>query len=131
MPGDEPSPDRRTGRWRVVAVGAGSVPILAALGVGVGVARVTGIPAVVAGLVVLTLALVASPRLLALVQPAADLLLRLLPALFVPLVVGVAGIGGDVRAAWPAALAAIVVSVPAGFVATGWLARTGRGGPGG
>jgi putative effector of murein hydrolase LrgA (UPF0299 family) len=74
------------------------VPVLPAVAVGAGVERVTGVPAVVAGLVALTVVLVASPRLLAVVQPAADVLLRLLPALFVPLV---AGVGGDVRSAWP------------------------------
>jgi putative effector of murein hydrolase LrgA (UPF0299 family) len=124
MPGDERAP-HGVGR-RSVAVGVGCVPVLVAVVVGAAVERVTGVPTVVAGLVALTAALVASPRLLAVVQPAADLLLRLLPALFVPLVAGVAGVGGDVRSAWPAALAAIVVSVPAGFLVTARLAGGAR-----
>ena len=112
---------------RVVAVAVGCLPIAAAVAVGAGVERVTGIPTVVAGLVALTAALVASPRLLQMTRPAADVLLRLLPALFVPLVAGVAGAGDQVLAAWPAALAAVLVSVPVGFLVT--AARAGRGPP--
>lgn len=112
---------------RVVAVAVGCLPIAAAVAVGAGVERVTGIPTVVAGLVALTAALVASPRLLQMTRPAADVLLRLLPALFVPLVAGVAGAGDQVLAAWPAALAAVLVSVPVGFLVTAALA--GRGPP--
>jgi putative effector of murein hydrolase LrgA (UPF0299 family) len=76
----------------------------------------------VAGLVLLTVALVASPGLLALVEPVAGVLLRVMPALFVPLCAGVVGVGGAVRASWPAAVAAVAVSVPVGFVVTARLA---------
>lgn len=122
MPPD--APDRPVA-GRVAAVAAGCLPIAVAVAVGAGVERVTGIPTVVAGLVALTAALVASPRLLEVTQPAADVLLRVLPALFVPLVAGVAGAGDEVLAAWPAALAAVLVSVPVGFVVTARSA--GRG----
>lgn len=113
---------------RLAAVAVGGLPIAVALAVGAGVERVTGIPAVVAGLVALTAALVACPRLLEVTQPAADVLLRLLPALFVPLVAGVAGAGDEVLAAWPAALVAVLVSVPVGFVVTARVAGRGREG---
>ena len=116
------SRDEPVGR-RLASVAAGCVPIAAAVAVGAGVERLTAFPGVVTGLVALTAALVASPRLLELVQPAADALLRLLPALFVPLVAGIVGVAGDVRSAWPAALAAVAVSVPAGFLVTARLAR--------
>lgn len=116
-PRDEP-----VGR-RLASVAVGCVPIAAAVAVGAGTERATGFPGVVTGLVALCGALIVSPRLLDLVQPAADLLLRLLPALFVPLVAGVAGVGGDIRAAWPAGLAAVAVSVPLGFLVTARLAR--------
>jgi putative effector of murein hydrolase LrgA (UPF0299 family) len=111
---------------RVAAVAVGCLPIAAAVAVGAGVERVIGIPTVVAGLVALTAALVASPRLLEVTRPAADVLLRLLPALFVPLVAGVAGAGDQVLAAWPAAVAAVLVSVPVGFLVTAALAGRDR-----
>ena len=111
---------------RVAAVAVGCLPIAAAVAVGAGVDRVIGIPTVAAGLVALTAALVASPRLLEVTRPAADVLLRLLPALFVPLVAGVAGAGDQVLAAWPAALAAVLVSVPVGFLVTAALAGRDR-----
>ena len=130
---DDPGPATRTRRGRAAgrargalralpALAGGAVPIAAAVGVGAGVERLTGVPGVVAGLVALTAALVASPRLLALAEPAAAVLLRCLPALFVPLCAGIVGVGGPVRAAWPAAVAAVAVSVPVGFVVTARLA---------
>jgi len=112
---------RTAGRW---AGGAAVVGV--AVGAGLVVEALTGLPAVVAGLVLLTVALVASPGLLALVEPVAGVLLRVLPALFVPLCVGV---GGAVRASWPVAVAAVLVSVPAGFVVTARLARAAGPGP--
>ena len=106
-----------------VLVGGG-VPIGIAVAVGARVERLTGFPGVVAGLVALTAVLVASPRLLVLVEPAARVLLRCLPALFVPLCAGIVGVGGPIRSAWPAAVVAVVVSVPFGFVVTARLARS-------
>ena len=100
----------------------GAAVVGLAVGAGLVVEALTGLPAVVAGLVLLTAALVASPRLLEVVTPVAGVLLRVLPALFVPLCAGVVGVGGAVRSSWPAALAAVAVSVPAGFVVTARLA---------
>jgi putative effector of murein hydrolase LrgA (UPF0299 family) len=119
---------RAAGR-RVLDLVVGAVPIGAAVGVGTVVEDVTGVPAVVAGLVALTVALVASPPLAAAVEPAASLLLRLMPGLFVPLCAGVVLVGGDVRRAWPVAVVAVLVSVPAGFLVTARLAPAPPGAP--
>jgi putative effector of murein hydrolase LrgA (UPF0299 family) len=122
----EPEASSESVGRRVAVLAAGVVPIAAAVGAGWGIERLTGIPTVVAGLVVLAVALVASPRLLALVEPAASVLVRVLPALFIPLCAGIVTAGGVLREAWPAALVAVAVSVPLGFVVTARLAAGPR-----
>lgn len=95
------------------AVGVGAVA--ASWGAGEAVERVAGVlPGPVAGLVVLAVALVAWPAALAVVGPVADATVRLLPVLFVPAVVAVAAVDGDVDVV--AAAAAVAVSVPVGFL---------------
>lgn len=79
------------------------------------------LPAPIAGLVVLAAALLVSPRGIEAVGPTADLAIRWLPLLFVPLAVSGASV---LAASQPAALlVAVAVSVPAGFAVIARLAR--------
>ena len=105
----------------LVRVAAGIVAIAAAWVVGLGVDAATGLPDPVAGLVVLAAVLVAWPAALDVVAPVADAVVRLLPLLFIPAVVAVAAVEGDV--AIGAAIAAVVVSVPVAFGIAARLAR--------
>lgn len=100
---------------------AGVAVIAAAWALGEAMQAVTGFPAPVAGLLILTLALVVRPQGLERVGPTADLVIRWLPLLFVPVAVGGAAAIMDVDAG--ALAAAVVVSVPTGFVLTAWVAR--------
>lgn len=89
---------------------------------GEGIDRATGLlPGPVLGLVLLAALLTARPSLHEVVAPVADVLLRVLPLLFVPAVVAVGAVAGDVEVA--AAVVACAVSVPVGFAIAARVAR--------
>jgi putative effector of murein hydrolase LrgA (UPF0299 family) len=99
---------------------AGFAGIVAAWFVGRAVESLTGFPAAIAGLLVVAAVLLAVPAATERVGPAADVTIRWLPLLFVPLAVG--GVPVLLDAAAPLGIA-VVTSVPVGFVVTAWLAR--------
>ena len=92
-------------------------------GLGEGFAALTDdvLPGPVAGLLLLAALLVARPGLQDDVAPVAGVMIRALPLLFVPAVVAIGAVTGDVDVA--ALVVAMVVSVPVGFVVTARLAR--------
>ena len=88
---------------------------------GLAVALLVDFPASIAGLVLLATWLLASPQAMHSAAPTADVTIRWLPLLFVPLAVEGASVlvEGD-----PGAVAvAVAVSVPAGFAVVARLAR--------
>lgn len=87
---------------------------------GRGIEALTGFPAAIAGLLVLATVLLAAPSVTERVGPAAELTVRWLPLLFVPLAVG--GVPVLVGAAVPLGVA-VVASVPVGFLVVARLAR--------
>lgn len=99
----------------------GLVVIALAWAAGLAAATLVDFPASIAGLVVLSAWLLVSPRAMHAVGPTADLTVRWLPLLFVPLAVEGASILVE---ADPAAVAvAVAVSVPAGFAVVAGLLR--------
>lgn len=82
---------------------------------------VDALPGPVVGLLLLAAVLLAVPGLDTTVAPAAGVLVRALPLLFVPAVVAVGAVEGDV--AIVAGVAAVAVSVPVGFAVAARLAR--------
>ncbi len=98
----------------------GFVGIAAAWVAGLGVEALTDFPAAIAGLLVLAAVLLAAPSVTERVGPAADLIVRWLPLLFVPLAVG--GVPVLIGAAVPLGVA-VVASVPVGFLVVARLAR--------
>ncbi len=97
--------------------------IAACWALGEGFAHVTGdvLPGPVAGLLALTAVLVVRPGLQERVAPVAGALVRALPLLFVPAVVAVGAVTGDVDVA--AFVVALLVSVPVGFAVTARIVR--------
>jgi putative effector of murein hydrolase LrgA (UPF0299 family) len=100
----------------------GVAVIGAAWGAGELVEQAVGsLPGPVVGLVLLAAVLLLRPGLDEVVAPVAALLVRALPLLFVPAVVAVAAVRGEVDVV--AAVLAVAVSVPVGFVVAARLAR--------
>lgn len=103
-----------------VRLALGFAGIAAAWVAGLGIEACTGFPAAIAGLLVLAAVLLVAPSVTERVGPAADLTVRWLPLLFVPLAVG--GVPVLVGAAVPLGIT-VVTSVPVGFVVVARLAR--------
>ena len=107
---------------RLIGRHAASVcAVVGAWGVGHVVEAVSGLPAAVAGLLVLAVALTIWPTALRVVAPTADIAIRVLPLLFVPVAIAGAVALADSDAV--ALAVAVGVSVPVGFVVTALLAR--------
>lgn len=81
------------------------------------------IPGPVAGMLLLGAALVASPRLQALVEPAANTLLSHLSLLFVPAGVGIVAAAASGSGHWIAIAASVLVSTILALAVTGLLLR--------
>lgn len=118
---DTGAPDSRSlGRLLARHV-RGLVRIALAWSAGLAIAALLGFPASIGGLVVLAGWLLASPQAMDAVEPTADVAVRWLPLLFVPLAVEGASVLAE---ADPAAVAvAVLVSVPAGYAVVARLAR--------
>ena len=85
------------------------------------------LPGPVAGMLLLMVALIALPRLQALVEQAANTLLSHLSLLFVPAGVGIVVAAGSGSGHWIAILASLVVSTVLALAVTGLILR-GMGG---
>lgn len=100
----------------------GAAVIAAAWGVGELAAAMVGVlPGPVVGVLLLAALLLAVPGLDDAVAPVSGVLVRALPLLFVPAVVAVGAVEGDVAVA--ATVVAVAVSVPVGFAVAARLAR--------
>lgn len=99
----------------------GLIAIAGAWVAGLVVESLIGFPAPISGLLILAVVLLVSPPALDRLAPTADATIRWLPLLFVPVTVG--GATALVDADTVALLAAVVVSVPVGFVVVATLAR--------
>lgn len=86
------------------------------------------LPGPVAGMLLLMVALIAQPRLQALVEQAANTLLSHLSLLFVPAGVGIVVAAGSGSGHWLAIGASLVVSTVLALAVTGLILR-GMGGP--
>jgi len=85
------------------------------------------LPGPVAGMLLLMVALIALPRLQALVEQAANTLLSHLSLLFVPAGVGIVVAAGSGSGHWIAIIASLVVSTALALAVTGLILR-GMGG---
>ena len=89
------------------------------------------LPGPVAGMLLLTSALVAMPKLQALVEQAANTLLSHLSLLFVPAGVGIVAAASSGSGHWGAILASLLVSTVLALAVTGLILRGLDGGVGG
>jgi len=101
------------------ALGVAAVALSWALGQGV--QAVFGFPAPVAGLLILAVGLLVCPGALDRLGPTADIAIRWLPLLFVPVAIGGASAVGDFDVG--ALATAVTVSVPVGFAVAALMAR--------
>lgn len=89
------------------------------------------LPGPVAGMLLLTSALIAMPKLQALVEQAASTLLSHLSLLFVPAGVGIVAVASSGSGHWGAILASLLVSTVLALAVTGLILRGLDGGLGG
>lgn len=118
---DTAAPEPRS-PGRLIARHAGGLVLIAlAWSAGLAITALLGFPAAIGGLVVLAGWLLVSPRAMGAVEPTADVAVRWLPLLFVPLAVEGASVLAE---ADPGAVTvAVLVSVPAGYAVVARLAR--------
>lgn len=113
-----------TGAKGVLEFGVGLGIVLGLFEAGVGLHRLGfPLPGGVLGLLLLFVALLSGALKLAWVERAADLLLRHMVLLFVPLTVGLVEMGKVISRQAGAIVASLLVSFLAVLLTTGWLGR--------